>query len=71
MSYLKGFFEGPESKPSIRLVCGLLVVLLSCWLELRMVRHSNIEGLIQANFIFVSSLFAITARFAASAPLLS
>ncbi len=58
--YFSQFLES-DGIPSIRLASGLLMVLLVIALEIRFSTPQNVQSMIDADLVFVGSLFAIGA----------
>ena len=59
---LKGYFPQfleNEGVPSVRLLSGFLMVLLTVGLEIHFASKDNVLALVEANCVFVGSLFAI------------
>ena len=66
-NYLPRFLES-EGSPSIRLACGLLVVLAALGLEARFAIADNAKEFVDSNFLFAATLFGIgSARMVATA----
>lgn len=59
-SYFSQFLEA-DGIPSVRLASGFLIVLLTIGLEICFVRKDNVLALVEADFVFAGSLFAIGA----------
>jgi hypothetical protein len=59
-SYFPQFLEA-DGVPSVRLASGFLIVLLTIGLEIYFASKDNVLALIEADFVFVGSLFAIGA----------
>lgn len=61
---MKGYFSQfleADGIPSIRLASGFLLVLLVIGLQIRFASPSNVQAMIDADLLFVASLFAIGA----------
>ena len=61
MSYLAQFLESKKGTPSIRLACGLLLILLVAYLEIRFVTPANVVEIIGTDLLAVNGFFAIGA----------
>jgi hypothetical protein len=61
MSYLAQFLESKKGVPSIRLACGLLLVLLVGYLEIRFATIANVVEIIGTDLLAVNGFFAIGA----------
>lgn len=59
-SYFPQFLEA-DGVPSVRLASGFLIVLLTIGLQVYFASKDNVLAMIEADFVFVGSLFAIGA----------